>query len=166
MKCALFFIALLAHAGAEQDSSVAAVQKVIQMLGDMSAKCKQEKADEQVAMAEFETWCKMEQAQLKENIKKGGESIELLTASVDKLGNEAKVLGEEISKLQSNVAEYEADMKAATKQRAADHEAFLAEEQDYSESVDALDRAIAVMQKQEHDRPASSASLLQVSENT
>merc|ERR1719321_712497 len=84
----------------------------------MNAKCKQEKNDEQVAFAEFSTWCNMEQAQLKESIKKGGESIELLGASIEKLGNEAKVLGEEISTLQSNVAEFEADMKASEKQRA------------------------------------------------
>merc|ERR1719217_1013911 len=108
----------------------------------------------------------MEQANLKESIKKGAESIEVLTASIGKLGSEAKVLGEEISTLQSNVAEFEADMKAATKQRAKDHEAFLAEEQDYAESVDALERALVVMQKQEHDRPASSAALLQVSQNS
>jgi len=168
MKCALLLAVLLSSAGAAStdEQSVAAVQKVIQMLGDMSAKCKQEKADEQIAFAEFGTWCKMEQANLKESIKKGAESIEVLTASIGKLGSEAKVLGEEISTLQSNVAEFEADMKAATKQRAKDHEAFLAEEQDYAESVDALERALVVMQKQEHDRPASSAALLQVSQNS
>lgn len=169
MKRAVIFSTLLALAGAvvtnEQGSSVAAVQKVIQMLGDMSAKCKQEKADEEVTFAEFSTWCKMEQAQLKDNIKKGAESIEELTASIGLLGSEAKTLGEEISKLQNDVAEYEADMKAATKQRAKDHEAFLAEEQDYSESLDALERAIAVMSKQDYDRKGSGASLLQVSQN-
>merc|ERR1719199_135064 len=79
--------------------SVAAVQKVIQMLGDMSAKGKLEKQNEEVAMAKFETWCTHEKATLKENIKKDGESIELLTASIDKLTTEANILGEEISKL-------------------------------------------------------------------
>jgi len=170
MKCALLLATLLASASAastnEQDSSVAAVQKVIQMLGDMNAKCKQEKNDEQVAFAEFGTWCTHEQANLKDSIAKGAESIELLTASIQKLTNEAKVLGEEIAELQNNVADFEADMKSSTKQRAKDHEAFLAEEQDYSESVDALDRALVVMQKQDHDRPGSSAALLQISENS
>jgi len=165
MKFALLVLTLLAHAGAVEDTSIAAVQKVIQMLGDMQAKCKQEKADEQIAFAEFGTWCKMEAVQLKDNIAKGAESIDLLGASIQKLGTEAKVLGEEIAKLQSNVADYEADMKASTKQRAADHAAFVAEEQDYGESVDAIARALVVMQKKDVDRPASGASLLQVSEN-
>jgi len=166
MKCVFLLVCLLASAGAVEQTSVAAVQKVIQMLGDMSAKCKQEKSDEQVGFAEFSTWCKMESANLKDNIKEGAESIELLTASIGKLGNEAKTLGEEISKLQNNVAEYEADMKASKNQRAKDHEAFLAESQDYGESVDAIERALVVMQKQGHDRPGSSASLLQVSQNS
>merc|ERR1719181_1737127 len=102
MMSNMIFLALLlgsaaasGEVSADDASSVAAVQKVIQMLGDMSAKCKQEKQDEEVAYAEFNTWCSSEKAQLAENIKKGGESIELLTASVDKLGNEAETLGEE-----------------------------------------------------------------------
>jgi len=171
MKCALLLATLLASAGAaavnEQDASVSqdAVQKVIQMLGDMSAKCKKEKNDEQVAFAEFGTWCTHEKAELKENIKQGGESIELLGASIQKLGNDAKVLGEEIGTLQSNVADYEADRKASTQQRAKDHAAFVAEEQDFSESVDAIERALVVMQKKDVDRPGSAAALLQISES-
>merc|ERR1719162_1603897 len=169
--CALFLATLLATAGAantnEDQVSQDAVQKVIAMLGDMSAKCKKEKNDEQVAFAEFGTWCSHEQVNLKESIKKGGESIELLSASISQLTNEAKVLGEEVGKLQSNVADFEADIKASNNQRAKDHEAFLAESQDYAESVDAIERAMVVMEQQSHDRPASSAAaLLQVSENT
>jgi len=169
MKCTLLLAALVASAGAvatnDQDSSNDAVQKVIQMLGDMSAKCKREKNDEQVAFAEFGTWCTMEDANLKDNIKKGAESIELLTAEIQSLGNEAKVLGEQVGKLQNNVADYEADMKASTNQRAKDHAAFLAEEQDYSESVDAIERALQVISKKAHDQPGTSASLLQISQN-
>jgi len=166
MKSALLLSLLAAGARAEQETSNDAVQKVVQMLQDMSAKAKKDKNEEQVAFAEFETWCTHEKAQLKESIKKGGESIEVLSASIQKLGNEAKTLGEEIGTLQNNVAEFEADMKAATAQREKDHAAFLAEEQDYGESVDAIERALQVLAKQSHDRPGASASLLQVQENT
>jgi len=163
----LLLAALVACAGAastnDQSVSNDAVQKVIQMLQDMSAKCKQEKQDEEIAFAEFGTWCTHEQASLTESIKKGGESIELLGAEMQKLGNEAKVLGEEIAKLQSNVADYEADMKASKAQREKDHSAFLAEEQDYSESVDAIERALVVIQKRAQDQPGASASLLEIS---
>merc|ERR1712085_62603 len=45
-----------------------------------------------------------------------------------------------------------------------DGKAFLEEEQDYSESVSALERAIAVMKKQDYDRPAAAAVLLQLTD--
>merc|ERR1719355_418615 len=104
----------------------------------------------------------MESVQLKENIKKAGEEIELLTASISKLTTEAKILGEEIAKLQEDVAGFEAEKKAKTEQREKDHKAFVAESTDYGESLDALDRAIVVLMSKSADKPASSAVLLQL----
>jgi len=169
--CFLFFVWLAASPTAglaaavssgEGSESVAAVQKVIQMLEDMAAKSKLEKQDEEVAFAEFETWCKMESAQLAENIKKAGEEIELLKASIDKLTTEAKVLGEEIAQLQKDVAGFEAEKKAKTAQREKDHKAFVAESTDYGESLDAIERAITVLMSKTADKPADSAVLLQL----
>jgi hypothetical protein len=147
------------------DSSIAAVQKVIQMLEDMAAKCKEEKNQEQVAYAEFDTWCKMEIPQTKDSIAKAAETIELLTAEIGKLTSEAKMLGEEIGKLQSDVASFESEKKAATKQREKDHADYIEESTDYSESVDALERAIVVLNKRSADIPGTSAALLQLSES-
>jgi len=164
MRSCLVLVALLtagpvsglsAEVGTE-DVSVAAVQKVIQMLGDMSAKCKEEKKNEEIAMAEFGVWCTSEQATLEKNIEQAAEEIELLTASIEKLTVEAKVLGEEIKKLQSDVASYEAEKKAKTIQRAKDHAAFVAEAADYGESLDALDRAIQVLMARSADGVADS----------
>merc|ERR1719399_2710054 len=121
MKAAAVFALCLANAGATSD---AGVQKVIQMLGDMSAKAKQEKKDEEVAMAEFETWCKMQIPATKKAIAEGAESIEMLTASIAKLTEEAKVLGEEIAQLDSDVSGYEAEKKQKEQQRVKDHKAF------------------------------------------
>jgi len=146
----------------ESSRSVAAVQKVIQMLQDMEAKSKQEKNDEQVAMAKFETWCKMEIPQTKKSIAKAAEMIELLNAEIAKLTVEAKVLGEEIAKLQANVASFESEKAAATAQREKDNKNYIEESTDYGESVDALDRAIMVLTKNAGDKPAASAVLLQL----
>merc|ERR1719456_2214826 len=112
---------------ADSDRSVAGVQKVIQMLGDMAAKAKDEKNKEQVAFAEFETWCKMEIPQTQKSIAKAAENIELLNAEIAKLTTEAKVLGEEIAKLQSDVANAESEKKKADEQRAADNKAYVEE---------------------------------------
>jgi uncharacterized coiled-coil DUF342 family protein len=170
MSRAAFLVLLIASplAGVATETdhqrSVAAVEKVIQMLGDMAAKCKEEKNLEQVAFAEFDQWCKMEIPQTKKAIKKSEEAIESLTAEIAKLTTEAKVLGEEIAKLTNAVANFDSEKKAAEVQRAKDHAAYLEESTDYGESVSALERALAVMQKVNHDVPgtADDAVLLQL----
>jgi len=137
------------------------VQKVIKMLEDMSATAKKEMADEQVAFGKFTVWCKQETASLANEIKENGESIEMLGTEIGKLTQEVEELGEAIKGLQDGVAKDEADVKSETAQREKDHAAFLEEEKDYSESVDALERAIATLAKQDYDRPA----LLQLSQD-
>merc|ERR1711865_430487 len=107
------------------------------MLGDMSAKVKLDKNEEQVAFAEFETWCKMEIPATQKSIAKAAENIDLLNAEIAKLTTEAKVLGQEIGKLQSDVATFESEKKAATAQREKDNKAYEEESTDYGESVDA-----------------------------
>merc|ERR1719291_526481 len=80
-----------------------------------------------------------------------------------KLNADVKALGEAIAKLSNDVASAQANTKAEEAKRAKDHAAFLEEEQDFSESVDALERAITVLQKQNYDRPAGAAALMQLS---
>merc|ERR1719217_1284194 len=107
MRSFVIFSALLGLAAAANNEEgftpgQAGVQKVISMLTDMQAKAKEERKNEQIAYAEFETWCQMESAQLKNNIAQAAEEIDILTSQIDKLTTEAKVLGEEIAKLQSD----------------------------------------------------------------
>jgi len=160
-------LALVACALCTADAAVtgaqtgSAVQKVIQMLTDMAGKAKIEKNEEETAFAKFATWCAQESANLKGEISKNGEEIELLSTSIDKLTDDIKCLGEAISGLQTSVAKHTADKTSQDAQRAKDHAAFQEEQQDYSESVDALERAIAMLEKENYDRPGSSA-LLQI----
>jgi len=149
----------------QQEQGSNSVHKVVQMLSDMLAKAKSEKNAEEVAYAEFSTWCTDEKANLVKAIAAETESIETLSAKIDKLASEVKTLGEEIGALQADITKFEADTKAAVAQREKEHTAFLAEEQDYSESVDAIDRAIVVLQKQSYDRTGSSSALLQLQQS-
>lgn len=145
--------------------SSASVQKVIQLLADMDASSKKAKKEEEIAFAKFSTWCSERSSQLESEIKVDGEEIETLSASVGKLESDSAALGREVGDLSASVTKMEAEAKNATAQREKDHAVFLSESQDYAESVDALDRAIAVMQKQSYDRAASTAALLQLSDS-
>jgi len=157
------FAVSLVLANAEQEVTVNAVQKIIGMLTDMSTKCKQEMKDEQVAFAEFEAFCANGKPQLKKKIAKSAETIETLNAEIGKLTSDVANLGEEIAALQADVTKFEADKKAHEAASEKDHKAFIEESTDYSESVDALDRAIQVLSEKDGNIPG--ASMLQLSMN-
>jgi hypothetical protein len=141
-------------------SENSAIQKIIQMLNDMSAKAKQEKRDEEVEFAKFSQFCAGGKPALKKRIAKSTETIETLTAEIGVLGSQAKTLGENVAKLQTDVTNFEADKKASIAQREKDHAEFLKESKDYEESLDAIDRAILVLMKKSGDVPG--AAMLQV----
>jgi len=163
MKCgALAFATLLHSTLAVEDESVGAVAKIIQMLNDMSSKAKQEKKDEEVEFAKFKQFCAGGKPSMQKKIAKSAETIESLSAEIDKLGADVKTIGDEVGGLQGDVTTFEGDKKESAAQREKDHAAFLEEETDYSESVDALERAIQVLQEKDRDIPGAAASLLQI----
>jgi hypothetical protein len=165
LRLALFaaLVALLSPPAVGSEASISAVQKVIQMLTDMAAKAKQEKNDEQVEYSKFSTWCLEESTKLEKDIKKNTETIEALTSEIDMLESKAAELKKEVEELNADVLKYDAEMKKETAERKKEHEAAVLEEKDYSESVDALGRAINVMKAQDVDRSSSaSAALAQV----
>merc|ERR1719183_95612 len=105
----------VASAAQTQDrTDVTPIQKVIEMLGDMMAKGKQEKHEEEVMMAEFKANCEATQKAMTTSIETAAAAIEQLNADI--LAAEADVdrLGEEIAALEQEVATAEADLATAT----------------------------------------------------
>jgi len=153
---------VVARASAESSTEKgAALQKVVVMLSDMAARCKEDKHKEEIGYSSWKQWCGDQKKSLTAQIAESKSQIESLTAEAGKLGSDAGTLGEEVAQLQKDLTKYEADKKSQDKQRDAEHTEFLAEQKDYGESVDAIDRAIQVLQKQNYDRTA----LVQVSES-
>jgi uncharacterized protein YoxC len=156
---ALALLAAPVLASAERGT---ALQKVVEMLTSMAHKAKQMKNEEEVSFAKFNEWCGNEKARLDEQIKKEASELEKMQTESAKLTADAKELGEAVATLQTDVAGYDAELKAQASDREKGHKDFLAEQQDYGESVDALERAIVVLQSKSADVPAA-ASLLQAS---
>jgi hypothetical protein len=147
---------LIAGISADDAPSGHALEKVVQMLGSMNLKAKQEKNEEEVAFSKFKTWCSEETAKLKNDITEDTQDVEVLAAKIGELKSEIGEHGNTIQTLETNVQGFEADRQAATEQRKKDRAEFLAESKDYAESVDALDRALITLKKQNYDRPAAS----------
>jgi len=142
-------------------SKVTPVQKVIELMQGMLAKGKSEKHDEQVQFAAYKQFCDDTTVEKQRLIKEAEEHIEVLKADIAKYTATAAQLTKEIAGHDEDISVWEGDKKAATKVRDMEKADYDKLHKDYSESVDALERAIAVLKKQAYDR--NQASFTQVS---
>jgi len=92
----------------------------------------------------------------KRAIEETNENIEMLKADIEKNVSDAAMLTKEIAGLDDDLAAWTGDVKAATKVRAMEKTDCDATHKDYSESIDAFERAIAVLKKQAYNRKQAS----------
>jgi prefoldin subunit 5 len=159
MISVLFTLMTVTHGYALKEG-VTPVQKVIQLLQEMQMKGKAEKKDEAVKFSAYKQFCDDQTASKTEAIKKANALMEGLAADIQMAESEVKQLAKQIQELDAEIAGYQADEKAATEVRDKEKEDYKKTHLDYSESVDALQRAIGILKKQQFDR--AQASLLQV----
>jgi len=153
MQCALLLSLLCASVAAHE---VTPVQKVFPLMEGMLEKGKKEKHDEQVQFAGYKQFCDDTTTEKKRAISEANDSIETLKADIQKYTSDARTLTKEIAELDEDISIWNGDIKAATNVREIEKADYDALHKDYSESVDALQRAIAVLKKQAHDRKQSS----------
>merc|ERR1719223_1741171 len=122
----------------------------------MLTKGRTEKHDEQVQFAAYKQFCDDTSVEKKRSIEEADESIEMLKADIEKYTANSARLTKEIGEHEEDISAWTGDMKAATKVRSIEKSDYDATHKDYSESVDALERAIAVLKKQAFDRKQSS----------
>merc|ERR1719420_2597885 len=154
--------AYAAQKKAQAESTVTPVQKVIELLQGMLEKGKKEKHEEQVQFAAYKQFCDDTTVEKQRAIKEANEMIEMLKADIQKYTVDAETLTKEIADHDEDISTWNGDIKAATNVREIEKADYDATHKDYSESVDALQRAIAVLKKQAHDR--KQAALIQLKE--
>jgi len=141
-------------------SAISPVNKVLDMMKDMLTKAKQEKQDEAKQYAAYVQFCYEEETEVNYRIGKDSETISMLEADIEGHHSKAQTLTQVIAKHDENIAVWTGDINAATKVRQIEKEDYEKTHKDYTESIDALGRAIEVLKKQSHDRPQA---LLQLS---
>eukprot|EP00929_Paragymnodinium_shiwhaense_P073068 TRINITY_DN3712_c0_g1_i1.p1 TRINITY_DN3712_c0_g1~~TRINITY_DN3712_c0_g1_i1.p1 ORF type:complete len:668 (+),score=302.44 TRINITY_DN3712_c0_g1_i1:62-2065(+) len=151
----LLLAAVVEAGSVSSDASVTPIQKVVTMMSDMLAKAKQEKHTEQVEFAKFQSWCESARAEKTKEIDAGAAQMVQLNADIDKAGADASVLEGEVKDLQGTVAEMEAEKASAMAVRDKERADYEAEHADLSESIDAIQRAIAVLKSRTADVPQS-----------
>jgi len=160
---AIAVCAALALAGAAiSGNEVTPVQKVIQLLTDMKSKAQKMKQDEEVGFSTFKQKCTDEQASKASEIAKSEMTMESLSTDIDSLESSISTLSDAIAGLNQKVTDDDAALKAASGQRDTDNDVNTAMIADLSESVDALERAIAVLKAKMADKKQADAALLQL----
>jgi len=140
-------------------TDVTPLQKLIQLLDEMVAKGKTEKQAEQVEFAKFDEWCDGVRKEKGKSIADAADQIEQLEADIQKGETDAAVLSEEIKARDAKIAKDEKELESADEQRKKDNDDYTAEHKDLSESIDACERAIAVLIARGKDAPQSLAQV-------
>jgi len=141
MKFAVF-------AGLTAVSSASPIDKIITMIGDLETKIIKEGEDAHKVYAEFAEWCEDTSKDVMYEIKTGKMNVADLKATIEKESANIDVQDSAIEDLAGQIASDEADLKAATEIRAKEESVFVSEEKDLVETLDTLERAIGIIEKE------------------
>merc|ERR1719458_492471 len=122
--------------------------KVLQLMSDMQAKIIGEGEAAHAIYVEFAEMCEERSANLQFEIKTGQGEVADLKATISEETAIAASLDTKVEELTASIATDEADLKAATRIRAKESADFIAEEKELSEVIDALQRAIGILEKE------------------
>jgi len=143
MRTAAIFLAFVL--GAASAEHVTPIQKVIQMLDDMMAKGQAEKENEAKAFAEYMTFCKDTSWDKVTSIKTAKADLEELAADIGKADADVMVAAKEIGALNSDVSSWEKSVETSARERKEAHKVFSDLHRDYTDSIDAVGRALNVL---------------------
>jgi len=117
------------------------------MLETMKDKGTKEMNEEQVQYAKFEQFCEATLVEKGRSISEAADQIETLEADIAAATSEAARLTEEIAGHASDIETATADKAKATEIRKTTRSDFVATLKDYTESIDAVGRAVKVLKE-------------------
>jgi len=141
--CRLVLLALLvAGSGA-----VSPVQKVIELLDENKVKIQTDLDGEEKEMHEYAEFCDTELEQKTYAIRTAARTIDEIKADIEDATAEIASLGDEITALGTEMASKEKQLDEAELERETGRKTFSKNEGELVESIDELERAVAVVKK-------------------
>merc|ERR1719389_155147 len=134
-------------------AGVTPVQKVIQMMEEMKSKAIAEKEKEIKLFKEYMSWCKDTTTDKKHEIITATDEIERLEATISKNTVAATELSDKVAAIDADIAQWTQDKDAATEVREKEHADYQETNTDYTESIDALGKAIIALSKSQGSIP-------------
>jgi hypothetical protein len=144
-------------------AGVTPVQKVLQMMEEMKRKASAEKEEEIKIFETYEDWCKDTSTDKKHEIITSTDAIGRAEAAIEKHTAAEQKLTDEIAAVNADIAQWQGDHQAATEVREAEKADYDKTHTDYSESLDALDRAIVALKKSQTATPQAMMLLQDIS---
>lgn len=148
MKLATIILVASALQAQGNDVTVNPVQKVLSMLGDLQAKIIREGTAAQKTYDEFAEWCEDRSRNIGFEIKDGKSEVAQQKATIESETANAASANAKIEELADALTTDEADLAAATKIRKKEAADFSAVEKDMLETIDTLERAILILEKE------------------
>merc|ERR1719324_2078965 len=159
-KVVVFYMAMI-FAGCAASSTEASfktnpLEKVVEMMSDLQQKIIGEGKAAQAVYDEFAEWCEEQSKELGFSIKTGKAEAEELNAVIEKANADIAEFDEKIGELTSTISTDEADLKAATAIREKEHGVFVEAEGELIDTVDTLERAIGIIEREMAKNPGAS----------
>merc|ERR550539_1844349 len=156
-KCACLLMAFALQLA--QANQLSPITKVVQLMSDMQTKIIGEGEAAHAIYAEFAEMCEERSKNLQFEIKTGKGEAADLEATITKETAAIGAFNAQIEELTAAIATDEADLKAATEIRNKENADFMAEEKELSEVIDALQRAIGILEREMAKHGASMMQL-------
>jgi len=129
--------------------------EVLSLLNDLTAKVKADGEAEAKAYKEYFEWCDDVAKNGQFSIKTATSQKESLEATISELSAEIEAAESKISDLAADISTNTADLKSATEIRTKEAADFAASEKELVESIDALGRAVTILQREMAKNPAA-----------
>merc|ERR1719230_763483 len=161
LPSALLLVILATGYASDVKQKVTPVEKVISLLEKLKEETAAEGKDEAASYDKYACFCKEQADNKLYAITKSQELIKAQTAKIKMLAGEIDELNSDISKLKKKKAKLEAEQKAAAEVRAKEHEAYLVEEKDLADAIDACKRAIEALKESKEQMTDAKLNLAQ-----
>jgi chromosome segregation ATPase len=133
--------------------------KVIQLMDDLAAKVTADGEREAKAYNEYVEWCDEVSANTRNDIKTKESQKAKLEAKIDELTSNIEAGATAIEELGGAIAKATSELNDATAVRKKEAATFAASEKELVDTVDTLDRAIGVLQREMAKNPAALAQI-------
>jgi len=151
---AVILLAAGAYVAVGEVTTVNPLSKVIDLLTSLEAKIVKDGEEEAKAYKEYEEWCDDAAKNTAFEIETAKTNKAKLEATIGKCSSDIEALTSKIEGLAASINSDEGDLKKATLIREKEHADFLAAEKELMETVDTLDRAIGILEREMAKNPA------------